>query len=212
MKFFRLVVALTLALSTARADEKLDAHLADQSSPDGRFVLRAVADEDGLASRVIVVEPGAKNRTVADVGGDVMLSALDSIRVVWADDARRFAVNFRAGGRYETTSFYRWEKDAFVETEFPESAIYERIIKPARKRELKAAGKPADTSLHRVWDRWETVKWLGENTAAVHGDSIAAYDDNGEDTDIATGVDVTLKFGADGKAAIVEAKEVPVSD
>jgi hypothetical protein len=209
---FSVLVALTLAVGfAARAqDGEIAAHFAKFNSPDKRFAVRAT-EEDGMVSRIEVIEV-ANGRSVADLSEDIMLSETQSVEVLWAKDSKKFAVNFRAGGRYETTSFHRWEKDGFFAMGSPEEVLYDTIVLPARKRELESAGKPADTYLRRIWDDWRTVKWIDANTVEIHGDSTAAYYVDDEPIDIAVGINATVKFDAKGKPEILKAVEVPAKD
>jgi hypothetical protein len=199
---------LPMALSVALADDELDAHFAKQASPDGRFALLAI-EEDGIVNRVIV--KAKDGREVADLTDDVMLSEPESISLLWAKDSQSFAANFRAGGRYNATMFFRWAKDAFTRLESPEARLYETLVNPAKKRELEAAGEPGDAHLRRIWDEWKTTEWDG-SVAKIHGESVSSYESEGGSADIAIAVDAAVSFDKLGKSSVREAVEVPARD
>jgi hypothetical protein len=207
---FVLMLALEMTFVAHAQAEDLAERFARFHSPDGRFVLRA-AGENGTVSGITIVE-ASKDRAVADLSKDVMLSEPQSVVIVWAKDSKSFAANFHAGGRYSTTSFYRWEKNAFVAMESPEAALHAKVVEPARKRELKSAGMPDKTYLRRIADNWETVKWIDASTVEIHGESLVSYPVNDDTVDIAIAVNATVKFGADGKPEILKSAEVPATD
>lgn len=200
---------LLVGLAPVRAGEALDAHLAGQTSPDGRFVLRATA-ENGAVTRIFLVTV-KDGREVADLSNDVMLSEAESTALVWTGDSESFAANFRAGGRHETTAFFRWNGKAFARLESPEQMLRDTVVIPARKRELQADGQPEDTNLRRIWDAWKAVGWK-DDAAEIHGETVSSYQSEGEGVDIAVAVDATVSFDKDGKAKILKAAEVPASD
>jgi hypothetical protein len=69
-----------------------------------------------------------------------------------------------------------------------------------------------DTSLRRIWDKWDALRWLDANTVEIHGASTVSYVDNDEPIDIAIALDATVAFDETGKPRVVKAAEVPASD
>ena len=172
MRWVAWLLAFGFVAFAACADEDSPATMfAKFGSPDGRFALHAVMDGDALGG-IQVIESKSKH-VVADLSDDVMLSEPGSLALLWTKDSKCFAANFQAGGRYSTTEFFRWNGKKFAELKSPESQLYDRIIHPAKERELKADGKTADTYLRRIEDTWETVKWIDDSTAEIHGASMS---------------------------------------
>jgi hypothetical protein len=209
MAALRRIVALVLGIGAlAWAGEPDEAR--KFPSPDGKFALECI-ESDGGVTGARIVETGS-GKGVADLPEDVMASAGEEVTLVWSKDSQSVAANFRAGGRYETMALFRRQRDAFQPLGSPESLLSDEVIKPARERELKAANKPVDTSLRRIWDKWDALRWLDANTVEIHGASTVSYVDNDEPIDIAIALDATVAFDETGKPRVVKAAEVPASD
>lgn len=212
LRILMLACLASSALAEEPAGREPDPAVIDTTfpSPDGSFAFRHSTDTDDEA--FVQVYDTKSGKTVADLSEVVMLSSISNTRLLWSPDSKSFAANFRAGGRYEATAFYRWNGTEFTELESPEAALYEKIVEPARQRELKAAKEPADTDLRRIWDTWKTTKWSDNTTVEIEGESTAAYYRNDEPNDIAIGIRATVKFDEAGKAVIVKANEAVASD
>ena len=206
-----LLAGIFCGAAFAAADEESPAEMFTKySSPDGRFALHAVMEGD-LLNGIQIIE-AKSGRVLADLSDEVMFSQPEELSLLWTPDSKCCAANFRSGGRYNTTKFFRWDGKTLAELVSPEGQLYEKIVEPAKRRDLKTAGKPEDTRLRRIWDTWETVKWLDDSTAEIHGESTSAYYENDEPIDIAVGVDATVRFDKAGEPQLVKTEEVPAGD
>lgn len=140
----------------ARAEEE-DAGKADLS-PDRRWEYRVVDNEPRLVD--------AKTGELAvDFETGTALAA-ETGQVLWAPDSRRFAFNFRAGGRYYTCAVYelvagKWKALPPLEENAEEVS---KMIERAEQRDRKRLGVARDAHRRRIMDEWKVRRWINPDT------------------------------------------------
>ena len=163
-------------------------------SPNGRFVFRDLnAKElaklgDNGGSTQAVFDAGSPKPVLADCS---FISFPESASAVWSKDSTRLALNYRAGGRYATTSLFKWDGKKFVEVPSPEDLL-SALVTGAKRKEVKALGLKPDAYQRRISDGFATRRWVDENTIEAVADSTSSVlvkDKDGEDS-----VDVFVKF------------------
>lgn len=102
---------------------------------------------------------------VIDLDEEIGGLAIESGKVVWAPDSRRFAFNTRKGGKYYGSELYElkgttWEKLPQLETNAePVEKLIERTLAKERKR-LRAGKRTEDY----VMTYWRVARWLDSDT------------------------------------------------
>ena len=176
----------------------------DVPSPDGRFVFRQTVQwnsEDGEAAFTII-DAQTKRSVLIDPAASLPPME-DSITCLWAPDSKRFAINARVAGRYDTELFEWAGKD------FHHIAVEQLIttlIAAARKQEFKKAPiPPGNTVLHR-WETQKAVKWQGPDTLEVLASSTRSYAPNrapAKTTHLTSSFSFTLKLQKNSPPSII---------
>ena len=195
--------------STGQAPDKFSV-----VSPDGRFIFRQTVEwesDDGEAAFGVI--DARTKRSVLTVPGAGLPPMEDSIACLWAPNSKRFAVNARVAGRYETTEFFGWTGKKFQQIPSIEGAISTQLA-TNRKARLSDAGIPADTVLRRLWDVCKALKWEDTDTLKVLGSSTRSYESKkaGEDTtEIVSAFTFILKFKKNARPRIID-RNAPTSE
>jgi hypothetical protein len=203
--FLPLISLLLLDVSVARAQDEKEIPIAS-TSPDGRFVFRKLGP--GLGYGVVEIKSelpvplGDETEGITPVTGT-------SIAGVWAPDGEHLAVNYRAGGRYETTQLYQWTGDKFE----PMADLEELLVaweENERAEFLKREKLPRDTYLRRIWDTFRTERWRDSQTVEVFVYSIRTFLRNKEDEEpeeLQVSAVFTVRFGKDGNPRVMDRRE-----
>ena len=82
--------------------------------------------------------------------------------LVWAPDSRRFAFNYRSGGKYYTFDLYElagttWKKLPDVGDK---DAPVEQLIQRSKRQQLKRLGVKKDAVVSSVMETWRVRRWL----------------------------------------------------
>ncbi|MCX6972095.1 MAG: hypothetical protein NTV93_18365 [Verrucomicrobia bacterium] len=163
-------------------------------SPNGRFVFRDLDKKeldkpgDDGGSTQAVFDAKSQKPVLADCS---FISFPESASAVWSKDSTRLALNYRAGGRYATTSLFKWDGKKFVEVPSPEELL-SALVTAAKLKEVKALGLKPDAYQRRISDGFNTCQWVDDDTIVAVADSISSVlvkDKDGEDS-----VDVCVKF------------------
>ena len=165
LRNFVIVVAGAISLLGTVCAQDEDRTVA---SPDRRFIFKFhgdAADEPfGIFSCKtgnILFKPPEETKT----------SFVRTVRCVWAPDSRQFALNYRGGGRYNTTAIYRWNGSEFVKAPDFELMLSERLD-IEKNKELQAQGIKKETYQRRIWDSFSTKRWINATTLEVNAYSI----------------------------------------
>jgi sugar lactone lactonase YvrE len=176
-------------------------------SPDKQWEYQC-SDTDARAG---IVKAGT-TQAVLDLSETVPPQWANDAWVVWAPDSKRFAINYRAGGRYNATGFYQLRSDQWVELRSPEDDTI-RVLKRAQSAQLAKMHLPKNTHQRRIWDTWKVQKWTDANTAILYAfsDRLPMFnsdrsvnDERTEPGDLLANFLFTLKFDAAGNWKIVK--------
>jgi hypothetical protein len=165
--------ALTLCFiaSTAWTEEN-DADAKRFPSPDKKLAYR-IKEEGG--AEIVKAKTGEAVLDLKEAAETGL--ATESGKVLWAPDSRRFAFNYRAGGRCYTCSVYElagnvWK--ALPDFETNAKAVGEAIAR-CEKKSVKALGLPKGAYRRRLNDTWKVHRWIDEDTLEVFAYSEGSY-------------------------------------
>jgi hypothetical protein len=134
-------------------------------SPDKQWEYRPDADQKALVVKV------DKSQTALDLSEDVPPQFAKEATLVWALDSKRFAINYRAGGRWNTTALYQLRAAKWVALRSPETnEIYEPLIR-AKAAQLKKLHLAKRTYQCRIWDTTKLSSWTDADTAILFASS-----------------------------------------
>jgi hypothetical protein len=173
-------------------------------SPDKRFVIKKFLDDEvGPYFQVLELKSGKVVSRIPTEGGT---GFTNEARFVWAPDSRRLAWNYRAGGRYYSTSLFHWTKGKFVELKSSEDGIGYGRIEAERLKRLKVHGLPANTYQRRIWDTWSIRTWIDARTPQVIVHSIRSVQipKTDESADLDVWLRYTLKIDESGSWKVVK--------
>ena len=182
-------------------------------SPDGKWEYRLVDPEndESVDPTPAIVNPATDNVAVK-LPDDGVSSFAEEANIVWAADSKRFAFNYRAGGRYVTTALYELRSEKWKRLNSPEKEA-SRTLEKAKAAEIRKARLPADIYQRRIWDTFRVIEWRDARTAVLYAYSIRAVPASEEDTnDIEVYYLFTLKFDGSGHWKIVNSKKLSVEE
>src|SRR5262249_39763529 len=182
-------------------------------SPDGKWEYRLVATENDESIDPIPAIVNAETDDVAvKLPDDGMSGFAEEANIVWAPDSKRFALNYRAGGRYVTTALYELRSDKWKRLSSPEKEA-SRTLEKAKATEIREAKLPRDIYQRRIWDTFRVIEWPDARTALLYAYSIRAVPVSEEDTsDIEAYCLFTLKFDGTGHWRIANAKKLSAEE
>ena len=180
-------------------------------SPDKQWEYQFDGDQ-----KTVIVKAGT-NETVLDLSENVPPQFAKDATLLWTPDSKRFAINYRAGGRWNTTALYQLRADQWVALRSPEAnEIYEALNR-AKAAQLKKLHLPKSTYQRRIWDTTQLRSWTDADTAILFASSDRSVmfnkdlsvNENREDTgDLVAGFLFTLKFDARGNWKIVKTHQM----
>ena len=179
----------------------------DRVSPDKQWEYQC----SDAGERAGIVKAGT-TQAVLDLSENVPPQWANEARVIWAPNSNRFALNYRAGGRYNATALYQLRGDKWVELRSPEEDTI-RLLKRAQSAKFAKMHLPKNTYQRRIWDTWKVRKWTDANTAILYAFSdrslmfnsdLSANEERSELGDLVVNFLFTLKFDATGNWKIVK--------
>ena len=195
-------------------------------SPDKKFVYEFVEpDTNASLGKLRVVSK--KNGATLWQSPEIMNNSwVQTAKCIWSPDSKKFAVNFRAGGRYEITQVYRWNGKAFVETSSPEDLLTPRLdaAKDNQLRELVAKLPPSfpdkDAILQgsfqrRIWDNYRLRRWIDDNTAEVTAYSertVSAPNTDEDGEDIFGSMRFVVRLDEKGQWNMLKEQNIPLEE
>lgn len=209
-------LALLAAASVACADTPRT------TSPDGRFYFEIAAtdaDDSFAVARVVAKSDG---QVVWQTPEDARNSFSAESACVWSPDSKRFALNWRAGGRYETADVFRWDGKAFVPSPSLEKFFAPRL-EAAKEKELRELEERLPDfpdkqavlrrSQRRIWDNVAVRRWIDNNTLEATGYSIrfvtpGLEENDGED--ISGALRLVMRSDAHGRWKILKEESIPL--
>jgi hypothetical protein len=139
-------------------------------------------------------------------------SFVEEANLVWAPDSKRFAFNYRAGGRYVTTALYELRSGRWKRLRSPGKEA-SHTLERAKEAQIREAKLPADIYQRRIWDTFRVIEWPDARTALLYAYSIRAVPVSEEDTsDIEAYYLFTLKFDVNGHWRIMNAKKLSAEE
>lgn len=214
-----LVVSITALVTSGvmclLADDRV---VAKSASPDKKWELRhteidEAAAANGVDSDRALVRAGTKKPLVElplHVGDGE--AADRETRLLWAPDSKRFAYNYRAGGRYETTNVYQLRNGKWTELRSLESKETSTPLKRAQSAQLAELKLPEDTDRRRIWDSWQVTRWEDARTAVLYAHSIehitTQKDDDEEIRDLEAHFVFTIRFDDRGKWRVIKTHQM----
>ena len=171
MRRFCLLVLACLLPCVLRAQDS-EAQPKPILSPDKNWEYRVVD-----ADTAVLVRAGDDKPAVTLSGPDDDGTPLKTKTgtLVWARDSRRFAFNYRSGGKYYTFDLYElagttWKKLPDVtDTDAPVT----RMIERSKRQQLKRLGAKKDANPNSVMETWRVRRWLNNDTFQAYAGSAA---------------------------------------
>lgn len=153
------LVGLVCLLPWALGAQESEAESKPQLSPDKKWEYRILNDD-----MAALVKVGEEKPTIELSEGEML--KIESGKLVWAPDSRRFAFNFRAGGKYYSFELYElagttWKK--LPEVEETATTVSE-MIERSDRQQLKKLKAPKDATPNSVRDKWQVLRWLDDDT------------------------------------------------
>ena len=190
--------AVILLASAGAQDEETTA-----LSPDNKFVFKFQDDHPDVPFGVFSRKSG---KMVFKATDEANTSFVSTVRCLWSPDSRQFALNYRAGGRYNTTDIYRWDGKTFVKAPSFEEMLGARL-QIEKTKDLKAQGIKADAYQRRIWDSFSTKRWIDVNTVEVDAYTIRAVATKNDDfADITGSLRFVVHWENQGKWKIIKQK------
>src|SRR5215831_11109280 len=175
-------------------------------SPDGKWEYRLLDLKDDQSD----ITPAIVKTDTDDVA--VKLPIAEEKEIVWAPDSKRFAFNYRAGGRYITTTLYELRSGRWKVLRSPEEEA-SQTLQRAKAAQIREAKLPANTYQRRIWDTFRVIEWPDARTALLYAYSIRAVPVSEEDTSDSEAYCLfTLKFDGTGHWRIANAKKLSAEE
>jgi hypothetical protein len=191
-------------------------------SPDGRFCFEIAAADDDNPFGIARITSKETGKAVWETPEEVRNSFTKDSRCVWSPDSKKFALNYRAGGRYETTDIFRWDGRVFGPSPSIEEVFASRLDAAKEKQLRKLVDTlPADfpgkkalldgANQRRNWDNFTVRRWIDGNTLEATGYSISFVapgieDNDGED--ISGALRLVLRFDERWRCKILEEQAI----
>jgi hypothetical protein len=147
-------------------------------SPDKKWEYRIVNGDT-----VALVRAGEEKPAIELSQGEGL--KVESGKLVWAPDSRRFAFNFRAGGKYYSFEVYElagttWQKLPDVEGNAEKVS---QLIERSEREQLKKIRRAKGATPNSVMDKWRVRRWLDADTfeATASSESRVLIDKKTED-------------------------------
>ena len=208
MRNLGFILTLLLFAATAPAEQKDEAPRFQ--SPDKKLEYRANGEE----ATIVKSDTGETVLKLEEASSSL---ALETGKILWAPDSRRFAFNYRSGGRYYTCSVYELtgtEWKALPDIEEKATAVSEMISR-AEQRDRKRLGVGKNASRRRIMDKWAVRRWIDRDTLEVFAESSGSVvvDKKNEDVDYIGGaVLFTVKCDNRGGWKITRLRELSDAD
>lgn len=166
--------AALLAVSPAAFSEEGHKEVA---SPDQRLVFKFTDADPDVPFGIFEKESG---KLLLKAPDDAVNSFSDTVACVWSPDSKQFALNFRAGGRYNVVSVFRWNGKAFVQQPSFEELLAAKLD-AEKAKQFKEGGFAKDAYQRRIWDSQIVRRWIDATTIEVDAYSIRAVAIEGGD-------------------------------
>ena len=205
--------AMAAPLFAEEATQEKAALPAGYLSPDKQWEYRPDSDD-----KVVILKAGGAEPAL-DLSDAVPPQFAKEAKLAWAPDSKRFAINYRAGGRWNTTALYQLRDDQWVALRSPENDETYEPLNRAKAAQLKKFHLPKSTFQRRIWDTCTLRSWTDANTAILYAYSdrslmfnkdLSENDARQDLGDLVAACLFTLKFDARGHWKII--KTHPMTD
>ena len=178
-------------------------------SPDGNFVFKFRKDDPEAPFGVFSKKTG---KLVLTPPVAAINSFTDQVTWLWSPDSKQIALNFRAGGRYNTAGIFAWDGKAFSELPDFEAMLSEKLD-TEKENDRQKQGISSDAYQRRIWDSFKVRRWIDDNTLEVDAYSIrsVALGDN-DQTDITGSLRFRVQRGKDGPWKITGQDRIPLEE
>lgn len=164
----KLSLALAVAWAGALSAFSQEAGVREAASPDGEFLFKY---DNADPESPYAIYSKATGKVVMKAPEETLTSFVNSVKCLWAPDSKCFALNFQAGGRYETALVYRRDGKTFAGLpSFEEMLAAELEVEKAR--DMKKQGIKADAYQRRIWDCFKVRRWIDGRTMEVDACSV----------------------------------------
>jgi hypothetical protein len=188
-------VGLACLLPCALGAQESEAERKPELSPNKKWEYRILNDD-----MAALVKVGEEKPTIELAQGEML--KIDSGKLVWAPDSRRFAFNFREGADYYSFELYElagstWKKLPDVaET----ATTVTEAIERSDRQQLRKVKAPKDATVNSVGDTWQVLRWLDDDTflASVASGSKVLIDKKSEEPEY-FGVTLVFKGKCDNR-------------
>lgn len=160
------LLALAALLPCVLLGQDSEAEHKPTLSPDKQWEYRVVANT------AVLVRAGDDKPVVnfSDVG-EVIKTQTGKLE--WAPDSRRFALNYRAGGKSHSFDLYElagatWKKLPDIEDT---AAPVNQMIERSQRQQLKRLRAKKDANPNSVMETWRVLRWLNNDTFEAFGNS-----------------------------------------
>ena len=135
-----------LIVSSLQADDK---KIIRDKSPDGKFALEIVKDEEGSSAAIINLKDKGEFAEL-----DIYQNYTEQMHLVWSKDSQRVAY-FEPDRRGGSTTVYFWKGDKFEAVELPEMP------------ECKNAAKEGEEHVKTVETTTKPQRWLSSGALVL---------------------------------------------
>ncbi|MDP9004780.1 MAG: hypothetical protein M3N12_08315 [Verrucomicrobiota bacterium] len=107
---------------------------------------------------------------LSDVGE---VTKTETGKLVWAPDSKRFALNYRAGGKSYSFDLYELEGATWRKLPDIEDVVapVNQMIQRSQRQQLKRLGAKKDANPNSVMETWRVLRWLKNDTFQALGNS-----------------------------------------
>jgi len=202
-----------LLLTTVSAVTWLDAQ---ENSPRPSFISPDKKWEFRVEGNKALLMKSGSNEPGLDLSESIGGLALETGKIVWAPDSRRFAFNTRKGGKYYGSDLYELAGNSWQKLPSAEDAkkIEEMIDRGLRKEKKRLGAKPHAT-LNSVMNLWRVRRWLDNDTfEAYAGDEerVLVHEDDEEPEYLGCAVLYRAKCDNRGGWKVISARELSAAE
>jgi hypothetical protein len=200
-KIFVGIAACSIAVFSRAQESPRPKEERSSISPDKKWEYKLV---DG--NRPAIVEAGTI-KIVSDLS-TLDVPNPDVTEVVWAPDSKRFAFNYQAGTRYQTTALFQLYGNEWHELDSPESDATTKQLDGSIKAQKKKLKLSPQTRGRPIITGYQIRKWIDSSTALLYAHSEKAFDIRNDTESASAAFFFTLKFDPTGDWKIVRTYEL----
>jgi hypothetical protein len=202
-------VLCLLVLQTLLHAEEENSEKPRSLSPDKKWEYRVIKED------AVLVKAGS-DAPVLNLNEEIGHLAIETGKLIWAPDSRRFAFNSRAGGKSYVCDLYElagttWKK---LPDLFTNAKAVNQMIERVLRKEARKLGAKKD-ALNMVMSRLKVVRWLDSDTfEAYAGESrrIMVHENDEDWEYLGCAVLFTGKCDNHGKWKVTSSRELSAAE